>query len=170
MKGNHTFSKSKACPRLYSTKPSTAATTESSEPRGTRRSSPCTLVARYPPTGISLRKRQDPPSSWRTPIVHLHIFHTDAGRIPDTRPLRCRDMALGHRTAKAPAKGLSTRSNTAFRTRCLRFAIRVTPPHAKLASGRWSGVTGQASHPLGSNERFQIRFLHIFFPSQVFLA
>ena len=32
----------------------------------------------------------------------------------DTRPLRCRDMALGHRTAKAPAKGLSTLNSMAF--------------------------------------------------------
>ena len=33
------------------------------------------------PAGTSLRKRQDLPSSWRTPIVRLHMFHTDAGRI-----------------------------------------------------------------------------------------
>ena len=32
------------------------------------------------PAGIALRKRQDLPSSWRTPIVRLHMFHTDAGR------------------------------------------------------------------------------------------
>lgn len=28
--------------------------------------------------------------------------------------------------------------------------------HARLASGRWSGVTGRAFHPQGSDERFQI--------------
>ena len=66
------------------------------------------------PAGTSLRKRQDLPSSWRTPIVRLPMFHTDAGRTADTRPLRCRDMALGHRTAKAPAKGLSTLNSMAF--------------------------------------------------------
>lgn len=66
------------------------------------------------PAGTSLRKRQDLPSSWRTLIVRLHMFHTDAGRTADTRPLRCRDMALGHRTAKAPAKGLSTLNSMAF--------------------------------------------------------
>src|SRR5262245_53973713 len=60
------------------------------------------------------RRRQDLPSSWRTPIVRLHMFHTDAGRTADTRPLRCRDMALGNRTAKAPAKGLSTLNSMAF--------------------------------------------------------
>ena len=66
------------------------------------------------PAGTSLRKRQDLPSSWGTPIVRLHMFHTDAGRTAGTRPLRCRDMALGHRTAKAPAKGLSTLNSMAF--------------------------------------------------------
>ena len=66
------------------------------------------------PAGISLRKRQDLPSSWGTPIVRLHMFQTDAGRIADTRPLRCRDMALGPRMAKAPAKGLSTLNSMAF--------------------------------------------------------
>ena len=39
--------------------------------------------------------------------------------------------------------------------------------HARLASGRWSGATGQAFHPQGSDERFQICFLtfHPPFPS-----
>lgn len=66
------------------------------------------------PAGTSLRKRQDLPSSWGTPIVRLRMFHTDAGRIADTRPLRCRDMAPGHRKAKAPARGLSTLNSMAF--------------------------------------------------------
>ena len=66
------------------------------------------------PAGTSLRKRQDLPSSWRTPIVRLHMFHSDAGRTADTRPLQCRDVALGARKAKAPAKGLSTLNSMAF--------------------------------------------------------
>ena len=66
------------------------------------------------PAGTSLRKRQDLPSSWRTPIVRLHMFHSDAGRIANTRPLQCRDLALGDRKAKAPAKGLSTLNSMAF--------------------------------------------------------
>ena len=33
--------------------------------------------------------------------------------------------------------------------------VRVAPPHAMLASGRWSGATGRAFHPQGSDERFQ---------------
>jgi len=40
-------------------------------------------------------------------------------------------------------------------------------PHAKLASGRWSGATGRAFHPQDSAERFQSCFLtsHPPFPS-----
>ena len=51
---------------------------------------------------------------WRTPIVRLHMFHSDAGRTADTRPLQCRDVALGARKAKAPTKGLSTLNSMAF--------------------------------------------------------
>jgi hypothetical protein len=61
------------------------------------------------------RKRQALPSSWGTPLVRLRMFHTDAGRTAGTRPLQCRGVALGHRTAKAPAKGLSTLNSMAFR-------------------------------------------------------
>src|ERR1700679_2811273 len=42
------------------------------------------------------------------------MFHSDAGGTADTRPLRCRDMAPGHRTARAHAKGLSTLNSMAF--------------------------------------------------------
>src|SRR5215831_1531573 len=54
------------------------------------------------------------PSSWGTPIVRLRMFPTDAGRTAGTRPLRCRGVALGHRTAKAPARGLSALNSMAF--------------------------------------------------------
>jgi len=66
------------------------------------------------PAGMLPRKRQDLPSSWKTPIVRLHMFHTDAGRTAGTRPLQCRGVALVHRTAKAPAKGLSALNFMAF--------------------------------------------------------
>ena len=92
----------------------TSASTRSFAPR--RTSAPPRPGVGHPvsPAGTSLRKRQDLPSSWRTPIVRLHMFYADAGRTADTRPLRCRDMALGDRTAKAPAKGLSTLNSMAF--------------------------------------------------------
>ena len=66
------------------------------------------------PTGKLPRKRQDLPSSRGTPIVRLRMFHTDAGRTAGARPLRRCGMALSHRTAKAPAKGLSTLNSMAF--------------------------------------------------------
>jgi hypothetical protein len=34
-----------------------------------------------------------------------------------------------------------------FRTRCLRLAVLVTQPHARLASGCWSGFAGRDFHP-----------------------
>jgi len=46
------------------------------------------------PAGIARRRRQDLPSSWRTPSVRLPCS-VDAGRTARTRPLRCSSMALG---------------------------------------------------------------------------
>ena len=71
------------------------------------------LVTRYLRPGLLLRKRQDLPSSWGTPIVRSHMF---SRRRQDrcTRPLRCSSMALGMRKAKAPTKGLSTLNSMAF--------------------------------------------------------
>ena len=70
------------------------------------------LVTRYLRPGLP-RRRQDLPSSWRIPIVRLHMFH-DAGRTACTRPLRCSNVALGQSKAKAPTKGLSTLNSMAF--------------------------------------------------------
>jgi hypothetical protein len=66
------------------------------------------------PSGTLPRRRQDLPRSWGTPIVRLRMFPTDAGRTAGTRPVRCRGVALGHRTAKAPARGLSALHSMAF--------------------------------------------------------
>ncbi len=66
------------------------------------------------PAGMLPRKRQELPSSWGTPIVRLHMFHSDAGRTAYTRPLRCNSVALGNRKSKAPTRGLSTLNSMAF--------------------------------------------------------
>jgi len=95
------------------------------------------------PTGMSLRKRQDLPSSWRTPIVRLPCS-VDAGRTADTRPVRCRSVAPGIRTAKAPAKGLSALNSMAFELAVYASPRRLPCHDARLASGRWSGATGRA--------------------------
>src|SRR6516164_1089910 len=111
------------------------------------------------PAGMSLRRRQDLPSSWGTPIVRLRMFPTDAGRTAGTRPVRCRGVALGHRTAKAPARGLS-----ALHSMASGLAVYASPDGlprlgAKLASSRWSGATGRGFHPQGPNRRFQSVFV-----------
>jgi hypothetical protein len=100
----------------------------------------------------------------------------DSGGTGRARPLRRGSVALGIRKAKAPTKGFSKLNSMAFGLAAgtvrsmVGFAVEVAPHHARLASGRWSGATGRAFHPQGSNERFQIslRSSHPPFPS--FLA
>ena len=121
------------------------------------------------PAGISLRKRQDLPSSWGTPIVRLPCS-VDAGRTAGTRPLRCRSMAPGMRTAKAPTKGLSTLNSMAFGLAVYASQCGLPRPDARLASGRWSDATGRAFHPQGSDERFQSASLHLILLSQALLG
>ncbi len=88
----------------------------------------------------------------------------DSGGTVRARPLRRGSVALGIRKAKAPTKGFSKLNCMAFGLAAgtvrsmVGFAVKVTPHHARLASGRWSGATGRAFHPQGSNERFQISF------------
>ena len=101
------------------------------------------------------RKQQDLPSSWGISIVCLHMFQNDAGRTVRTLPLRCGSMAPGPPGAKAPTKGLSTPNSMAFRLAVYASQCGLLQPHARLASGCWSGSTGRAFHPQDSDERFQ---------------
>ena len=87
-----------------------------------------------------------------------------------TRPLRCRRVAPGMRKAKAPTKGLSTLNSMAFGLAVYASQCGLPTPHARLASGRWSGATGRAFHPQGSDERFQSCFLTPRPPFPSFLA
>jgi hypothetical protein len=101
------------------------------------------LASRYLRPGLSLRKRQDLPSSWGTPLVRLPCS-VDAGRTAGTRPLRCRSVAPGIRKAEAPTKGLSTLHSRAFG-----LAVYASPGglprfDARLASSCWSDATGWA--------------------------
>jgi hypothetical protein len=134
----------------------------------------CPTKARSWSPGVSsreilLRKRQDLASSWGISIVHSHMF---SRRRQDgcTRPLRCSHVAPGMRKAKAPTRGLSTLNSMAFGLAVYASQCGLPTPHARLASGRWSGATGRAFHPQGSAERFLISFLHLILPSQAFLA
>src|SRR3954468_2049881 len=111
------------------------------------------LVTRCLQPGSLLRKRQDLASSWGISIVHSHMF---SRRRQDgcTRPLRCSHVAPGMRKAKAPTRGLSTLNSMAFGLAVYASQCGLPTPHARLASGRWSGTTGRAFHPQDSAERF----------------
>ena len=66
---------------------------------------------------------------------------------------------LDRHGAKAPTKGLSRLNSMAFGLAVYASQGRLLRPHARLASGCWSGSPGRAFHPQGSNERFQDCFL-----------
>ena len=113
------------------------------------------LVTRYLRPGIRRGANRVLPSSWGISIVRLHMFQSDAGRTAYTRPLRCSSVALGHRRAKAPTKGLSELNSMAFELAVYASWSELPQYHARLASSCWSGSTGRGSHPQGSDERFQ---------------
>jgi hypothetical protein len=98
------------------------------------------------------------------------MFQTDAGRTACTRPLKCSSVALVHRRSKAPTKGLSTLNSMAFGLAVYASQCGLPQPHARLASSCWSGSTGRASHPKGSDERFQSCNLHLIPLSQALLG
>ena len=71
----------------------------------------------------------------------------------------------GHGPTHRQRRGLSTKGNFGaqshgFGTRCLRFAARLTPPHARLASGCPARLYRAGLAPQGSYERFPCCFLH----------
>ena len=77
-------------------------------------------------------------------------------------------MAPASGKAKAPCElSISELNSMAFGLAVYASQGWLPSHHARLASGRWSGVTGRAFHPQGSYERFQICFLtsHPPFPS-----
>src|SRR5262245_45353637 len=87
------------------------------------------------------------------------MFPTDAGRTAGTRPLQCRGVALGHRTAKAPARGLSALPSMASGLAVYASSSGLPRLDAKLASSRWSDAPGRAFHPQGPSRRFQSAFV-----------
>ena len=94
---------------------------------------------------------------------------TPAGLLaPDRYGAAAWPLVIG--TAKAPAKGLSTLNSMAFGLAVYASPDGLPRPDARLASGRWSGATGRAFHPQGSNERFQSASLHLILLSQALLG
>jgi hypothetical protein len=90
------------------------------------------------------------------PQLSVCTCSVDSGRTARTRPIRCSNVALGISKAKAPTKGLSKLNSMAFELAVYASQDGLPRHHARLASGRWSGATGRAFHPQGSDERFQI--------------
>ncbi len=112
------------------------------------------LVTRYSGRDIAEETTGSPKFLGNPNCPFAHVL-TDPGRTACTRPLRCSNMALGMPTAKAPTIGLSKLNSMAFGLAVYASQGGLPQPDAKLASGRWSGATGRAFHPQGSDERFQ---------------
>ena len=96
----------------------------------------------------SLRFPSDPhvptPCS-RTPVGPMHA-----------RPLRRLDTAPACVYNGGSRKEYFEAQSHGIGTRCLRFAVKVSFPHARLASGCWPSSAGRDSfNPQGCNEKFQ---------------
>ena len=113
------------------------------------------------PAGNSLRSEQGSPKFLGNHDCPFAMFQTDAGRTVCTQTIRCNSVALGHRRAKAPTKGLSTLNSIAFGLAVYASQCGLLQHHARLASSCWSSSTGRAFHPQGSVERFQSCRLHL---------
>jgi hypothetical protein len=111
------------------------------------------------------------PSSWGT-LMCLR---------PALRPRRdqhYRDKAIAasrHGPTHSVPRGLSTRGNFGapshgISTRCLRFAVRISPPHARLASGCGPSSTRRDWLPAGFLRKVSEMFLTSLPPFPSFLA
>jgi len=100
------------------------------------------------------------------PLRSLVVFAPRRTSEPP-RPLRCSSVALDISKAKAPTKGLSKLNSMAFGLAVYASQCELPTPHARLASGLWSGAIGRDFHPQCSYEIFQSYILtsHPPFPS-----
>ena len=98
-------------------------------------------------------------------VPFAHAQATPVSRLNPDRDVRKRRFRFsawplqGETQKRSHGKTFEAQSH-GFRTRCLRFAVIVTDPHARLASGRWSNPTRRDSRPLGHYQRFLIS-IHI---------
>src|SRR5207253_10050930 len=67
---------------------------------------------------------------------------SDPGRTGHALSSRCADTAPVLSKTKAPAGNTLEAQSHGLGTGCLRFAVAITSPHARLASGCWLGFTG----------------------------
>ncbi len=113
------------------------------------------LLTRYLHPGICRGDELDLPSSWRISIIRLHVFlPTPAGLLtPDHYGAAA--WPLDPQVQRLPRLGLSALNSTAFGLAVYASQDGLLRPHARLASGCWSGSTEWAFHPQDSDERFQ---------------
>jgi hypothetical protein len=87
-------------------------------------------------------------------LARLHSLSLDPGGIAAPSLSRRLDAASAIDTAFGSPNDQSFEARSrSHRARCLRFAVRVTPPHARLATGWWPTFAVRDSHPLGSQQK-----------------
>jgi hypothetical protein len=101
------------------------------------------------PTPTGCRDGDDGASQVPGESCCTYALFFDPGRTERTRPLRCVGTAPAHSTTKAPTRGNFGAQSHGFGTRCPRFAVRLSPPHAGRASGCWPGSSGRDWLPAG---------------------
>ena len=128
------------------------------------------LVTRYLQPGIRRGANRVLPSSWGTTIARLHMFQSDAGRTACTRPYSAAAWPLLIQRQRLPRWGLSTLNSMASGLAVYASPSELPQLDARLASSCWSGSTGRAFHPQGSDERFPSCRLHLVLHSQAWLG
>lgn len=87
-------------------------------------------------------------------LARLPSLSLDPGGIAAPSHSRRLDAASAIDTAFGSPNDQSFEARSrGHRARCLRFAVRVTPPHARLATGWWPTFAVRDSHPLGSLQK-----------------
>jgi hypothetical protein len=105
------------------------------------------------PRAAFTRKRRDLPRSWVTSRAYALLY--DPGRTRRTRSLTVRSRGPRGDHGEGSCIADFEAQSHGLDTRCLRFAVWITPPHARLASGCGPGSAGRDLHPSGHDERFQ---------------
>jgi hypothetical protein len=100
-----------------------------------------------------------------------YAVFSDPGRTGHPSPWRGADAAPVLSKTKAPAGNTLEAQWHGLGTGCLRFVGRLTPPHARLASGCWLGFAGWDWLPTESlREVSKVYSLHLFLLSQASLG
>jgi hypothetical protein len=130
------------------------------------------FAIRSPTPEYDAWRRSGPPKFLENPYVPTPCSQTPAR---PTLPRQGQIAADRHGPTHSVPRGLSTRGNFGARshgigTRCLRFAVRLTPPHARLASGCGPSSTRRDWLPAGFLRKVSVMQLTSLPPFPSFLA